>query len=184
MHIVIPINNVDTNNIFFMEKTKNNILNGGEFYRILYSTKDVTLNGLLLLINFKITNYENYFNKIKCHLDPNKNSKNIELIKQLENNLLSNYFELNKFQKDLQITQQLDSYSIKLINDYEKYNLNNRCYDINVVLKISGVWTNGNKCGVTFRFYSYPSVIKDIVITYNSTAAAHDNIEKNIKLAM
>lgn len=182
MHIVIPINHVNINNIFFMEKTKNNILNGGDFFRVLYSTKNVTLNGILLSINFKITKYENYFNKIKCYLDPNKNNKNIEIIKQLEYSLLSNYYEFNKLEKDLQITQQLDSYSIKLINEFEKYNPSNYSNDIKVVLKISGVWTNGNKCGLTFRFFSYPSVMKDVVITYNSTAAAHDKIEKNIKL--
>ena len=182
MHIIIPINQVNINNIFFMEKTKNNILNGVYFFRILYSTNNVTLNGLLLSINLKITKNEQYFNKIKCYLDPNKNKKNIELIKQLENALLSNYYELNKFEKDLQITQQLDLYTIKLINDFEKCNSHNYSNDIKVILKISGVWTNGNKCGLTFRFFSYPSVMKDVVITYNSTAAADDKIEKNIKL--
>jgi hypothetical protein len=153
MHLVIPINDVDNNNIFFLDKTKNNILNGGDFYRVLYSTKNVTLNGIFLSVKFKITSYENYFNKIKCHLEPNKNSESIERIKKLENWLLSDYFELNKYENDLQISQQLDSHNIKLINEYEDYNISSKTNEINVVLKISGIWTNGNKCGLTFRFF-------------------------------
>ena len=53
MHLVLPIKDFDINGIFFLDKTKNNILNGGDFYRLLYSTKNVTLNGIFLLISDK-----------------------------------------------------------------------------------------------------------------------------------
>jgi len=153
MHLVIPIKEFDINNIFFLEKTKNNILNGGDFYRVLYSTNSVTLNGIFLLLDFKITGYENYFNKIKCHLEPSKNDEYIKIIKDLEHRLLSDYCELDKFKNDLQITQQLESYTIKLINEFENDNICDSKNNIKVVLKISGVWTNEKNCGLTFRFF-------------------------------
>ena len=153
MHLVIPIKEFDINNVFFLDKTKNNILNGGDFYRVLYSTKSVTFNGIFLLINLKITKHEDYFNKIKCYLNDTKNSECIEMIKKIENVLLSDYFELNNFENDLQISQQLDLHTIKLMNEFENYKICDKTTEINVVLKISGIWTSGNKCGLTFRFF-------------------------------
>lgn len=153
MHLVIPIKEFDISNIFFLEKTKNNILNGGDFYRVLYSTNSVTLNGIFLLMTLKITKCENYFNKIKCHLEPNKNTEYIETIKKLEKSILSENFEVDNFENDLQITQQLESNTIKLINDFDNYDFCNNKHEISVVLKISGIWTSGDKCGLTFRFF-------------------------------
>lgn len=153
MHLVLPIKDFDINGIFFLDKTKNNILNGGDFYRLLYSTKNVTLNGIFLLINLKITKHEDYFNKIKCYLHNTKNSECIEMLKQLETVLLSDYVELNKFENDLQISQQLDLHTIKVINECENYNICDTKREVNVILKISGIWTSGNKCGLTFRFF-------------------------------
>ena len=49
-------------------------------------------------------------------MEPNKNTEYIETIKKLEKSLLSENFEVDNFENDLQITQQLESNTIKLIN--------------------------------------------------------------------
>ena len=50
MNIVKNMNQYDENNIFFCEPIKNNIMNEGNFIRILYSTHNILLNGIYLLI--------------------------------------------------------------------------------------------------------------------------------------
>ena len=51
MNIVKNINQYNENNIFFCEPIKNNIMNDGNFIRILYSTHNILLNGIYLLIS-------------------------------------------------------------------------------------------------------------------------------------
>jgi hypothetical protein len=84
MNIVKNINQYDENNIFFCEPTKNNVMNEGNFIRILYSTHNVVLNGIYLLITFNDISCEKYYTKYRCcfnvntHIDTIKNLKIIE----------------------------------------------------------------------------------------------------------
>ena len=55
------------------DKTKNNILTGGDFYRIYYSDQYFTSNGLFIIFSLKNVKIERYFNKIKCIFDKVKN---------------------------------------------------------------------------------------------------------------
>jgi hypothetical protein len=51
MELSIPVNNINTQNIYFTEKKKNIIVDG-EFIKILYSTEVFEMNGLYILIEF------------------------------------------------------------------------------------------------------------------------------------
>ena len=66
MLITLNPNQINKKNILYSEKTKNNILNNGDFYRIYYSNELFTTNGIYILFNFKHIKIDKYFNKIKC----------------------------------------------------------------------------------------------------------------------
>ena len=52
--------------VMFSEKTKNNVLSGGDFYRIYYSDEECILNGVHIRLALRNITIEKYFNKIKC----------------------------------------------------------------------------------------------------------------------
>ena len=63
MNIVKKIEQYDENSIFFCEPIKNTIMNEGNFIRILYSTHNVTLNGIYLLVHINDITCDKYYNK-------------------------------------------------------------------------------------------------------------------------
>lgn len=156
MYIVIQPNDFNISNVFLSEKAKNNILNGGNFYRILYSTNCTTLNGIFISLKMKISGYEEYFNKIKCYLSPNENKQTINFIQKFERELLTNILDIDHFVPDYKIMDQLKMNFIKIINDGNAFNLSKSTTEINIILKVSGIWTNGNNYGLTFRFFTHP----------------------------
>ena len=48
MNIVKNINQYNIDNIYFCDPIKNNVMTGGNFIRILCSTSNLVLNGILL----------------------------------------------------------------------------------------------------------------------------------------
>ena len=87
MNIVKRIEQYDENNVFFCEPIKNNIMNDGNFIRIIYSTNNIAL-----------------------HKDI------IENIKIIEENILKKYNIKNKAPQ-CKIYEQLKIGIIKLFND-------------------------------------------------------------------
>ena len=63
MILVNTIEQYNNNNVFFCEPIKNNIMNDGNFIRILYSSENITLNGVYIAINLYDIICENYYNK-------------------------------------------------------------------------------------------------------------------------
>ena len=52
MNLVKHLNQYDDNYVIFCDPIKNNIMNDGNFIRILYSANNFTLNGIYLFISF------------------------------------------------------------------------------------------------------------------------------------
>ena len=69
MYISLDMNQYNEKNIMISEKTKNNIMSQGDFYRLYFSTPDLILNGLHITFELKNISIEKYFNKIKCCFD-------------------------------------------------------------------------------------------------------------------
>ena len=114
MNIVKNINQYDENNIFFCEPIKNNIMNEGNFIRILYSTHNILLNGIYLLIKLNDISCEKYYNKFKCSFNPVNHKDVIENIKIIEENILKK-IDIKKIPQ-FKITEQLKNGNIKLFN--------------------------------------------------------------------
>ena len=51
------------------EALKNTIISGGYFIRLLYSTENITLNGIHMNITFNKGNYDINNNKLKLHFN-------------------------------------------------------------------------------------------------------------------
>ena len=72
MFISFNLSNFDKRNIIFSDKTKNNVLQKGDFYRINYSDNLLALNGAYLYFTLYDVNIEPYFNKLKCNFNNTK----------------------------------------------------------------------------------------------------------------
>lgn len=151
MRLSIPINSYDKKNIIMVSKTNNNIMNG-YFYRIYYSTSMVTLNSFFC--NFKLENIrlEKYYTKIKCQINYNHNHAIINKIRMIEKSILENLdiLTIEKKNKKLRISDQLDQDFIKIVNEY---NININSTTCNILLKISGIWEDEESYGITFKFF-------------------------------
>jgi hypothetical protein len=119
MNIIIEFNKFNTDNIFFYDPIKNNIIDDSNFIRIIYSDQNIILNGLYLQIN----------------LDKTQDLCNI--LETIETAILNKYNltieKVNRIKVQLQ-------YIIKYIK-------NNK-----LILKISVIWENNNKIGLTYKF--------------------------------
>ena len=144
------IKDYEKNNLILSEKQKNNILSGSDFYRIYYSDENITINGIYLQYKITNVNIQKYFNKIKCIFDLDKNSQVISNILNLEKNILNNFKNFINKDQEFIIKDQLRQGFIKIFTEkdivYGKYK------DINLILKISGLWVQENSYGLTFRF--------------------------------
>lgn len=151
MNIVKRIDQYDENNVFFCEPIKNNIMNDGNFIRIIYSTNNIALNGIYLLLNLNDITCEKYYNKYKCIFNTTLHKDIIENIKVIEENILKKYNIKNKTPQ-CKIYEQLKIGIIKLFNDIgAKPNGD-------FILKIAGIWETTNSYGLTYKFFKSTSI--------------------------
>ncbi len=144
MNLVSRIEQYNDNNIIFCEPIKNNIMNDGNFIRILYSTNIMSLNGLYLLVNLTDISCEKYYNKFKCTFNISNHKDLIENLKSIEETILNKY-KTNK-SPSYKIYEQIRSGYIKVFTDA---GTKSKCQ---FILKISGIWETQNNYGLTYKF--------------------------------
>jgi hypothetical protein len=125
MNIIIDYNNFDINNIFFYDPIKNNIIDDSTFVRIIYSDHNVILNGLYLQITLNKLNDLNNLNTL------------YNILENIETSIL------NKYKLNIEKVNRIKVQLVYII----KYIKNNK-----LILKISGIWENNNKIGLTYKF--------------------------------
>jgi hypothetical protein len=156
MYISLDMNQYNEKNIMISEKTKNNIMSQGDFYRLYFSTPELTLNGIHITFEVKNITIEKYFNKIKCLFEDNLfNNTVVENIKNIESSLLKkfNYINSNSVHR---VEEQLRHKYIKM---FDENLINIGSYSsIKFVLKISGIWSSSDQYGLTFRFFLTPII--------------------------
>tara|TARA_Y100000389_G_scaffold182124_1_gene198458 strand:+ start:1583 stop:2125 length:543 start_codon:yes stop_codon:yes gene_type:complete len=171
------INEINKNNLILCDPIKNSLLQDSNFYKLLYSTENVTTNGVFIL--FKLNNYNIYKDKVAYNIN-----ENIELINNITNienhllNKLNNYKKKNFKLQELFLNSNIKySYSENYIpnNDSNNNNNNNNNNITNLnnsnklfVLKLSGIWETKDNLGITFKIMLinkyiefYPSVEKN-----------------------
>ena len=150
MYLAIEPSQFNINYMMLSEKTKNNVMEGGDFFRLYYSDSICNSNGLFIYCSFKNVNVEKYFNKIKCHFSSYDNREIIQYLKNIEKQII-NAVPLNHKEPIYRVEEQLLNKYIKIFT--EKNISFGKNDNINVILKISGLWNNYTSCGLTFRFY-------------------------------
>jgi len=144
MNLVKLIEQYNNNNLIFCEPIKNNIMNDGNFIRILYSTDIITFNGVYLLIRLSDCICEKFYNKVKCTFNSSNQKELIEQIKSIEEDILKKYNTIKI--PSYKINEQLSSGTIKIYSDIAYKSSHT------FVLKISGIWETPTHYGLTYKF--------------------------------
>jgi hypothetical protein len=145
MNIVKRIDQYDNNFIFFCEPIKNNVMNEGNFIRIIYSTNNVVLNGIYLLITLNDITCDRYYTKYKCSFNVANHKEIIDNLKIIEQDLLKKCEITDKIPQ-FKINEQIKNGNLKIFSD-----IGNKS-SCSLILKISGVWETQNNYGLTYKF--------------------------------
>ena len=145
MNFVKRIDQYKDYNILLCEPIKNNVMNEGTFIRIIYSTSNVTLNGVYLLVTLNDIICDKYYTKYRCIFNAFNHKDLIEKLKIIEENLLIKCNILNKTPQ-FKIYDQLKNGTLKIFTD-----IGNKS-TCSFILKISGIWETQYNYGLTYKF--------------------------------
>ena len=145
MNLVKTIEQFNSDCIYFCDPIKNNIMNDGNFIRIIYSTPSFILNGIYLSININHITIEKYYNKFKCCFDVNVYKDMIGTLQTLENNIIKKVNIRGKIPQ-YKIYEQLKNGHIKIFS--ENIDKINNIF----LLKIAGIWETDMYYGLTYKF--------------------------------
>ena len=145
MNIVKTIEQYNDDCVYFCDPIKNNIMNDGNFIRILYSTPMFILNGIYMSILINQLTIEKYFNKYKCSFDIGTHINIIQRIKIIEENILHKINIKGKIPQ-YKIYEQIGNGNIKIFADNIEHISNQ------FLLKIAGIWETEYNYGLTYKF--------------------------------
>ena len=145
MFLCLNIDDFEKKHLLINNKVRNNIITNSYFYRLYYSNNNFISNGIVIYFYLNDISVEKYFNKTKINFMKHNNLSIIKKINSLESELLSS-LDINKEQKFL-LREQLENGFIKLVNDKIDFKEKN----IQLVIKISGIWESKKEYGLTFR---------------------------------
>jgi hypothetical protein len=145
MNIVKTIDQYNENYVYFCDPIKNNIMNEGNFIRIIYSTPLFVLNGIYISVNIGHISIEKYYNKFKCSFDLIHHRDIVEKIRLIEECLLKKVNIIGKLPQH-KIYEQLRNGNIKVFSETSE-KINNT-----FLLKIAGIWETENEYGLTYKF--------------------------------
>ena len=143
--LVKNIDQYNEDNVYFLEPIKNNIMNNGNFIRIIYSTSLFVLNGIYININFNYTSIDKYYNKYKCSFDITQYRELIENLRIIEEGLIKKISIFGKIPQ-YKIYEQLKNGNIKVFSETSDKISNT------FLLKIAGIWETETECGLTYKF--------------------------------
>ena len=145
MNIVKTMEQYNEDCVYFCDPIKNNIMNDGNFIRILYSTPMFILNGIYMSISINQLTIEKYFNKYKCSFDIGTHINIIQRIKIIEENILHKINIKGKIPQ-YKIYEQIGNGNIKIFADNIEHISNQ------FLLKIAGIWETEYNYGLTYKF--------------------------------
>ena len=149
MSILKSLDQYNSNNLYFCDTIKNNVMPNGNFIRILYCMSNFTMNGVYLHIPFQNVEIEKYYQKHKFIFDKEEHSENVKKIIEIEKNILGRiHSAMENKTPQFKVKEQVN-------NGYLKLHLNDMNFDtknISLVLKISGIWETEFSYGLTYKF--------------------------------
>jgi hypothetical protein len=152
MNILVDNHNIYNFNPFICEPFKNNIIQDGFFRRILFSNDTLITNNICINIPLDSLKIKKWYNKHKCVFD---NIYILNSVIEYEKYLLGKLLYLGKI-PNYTLFDQLSSNNLKItllkninINDGEIKDINN----VNLVIKISGIWETDTDYGITIKCF-------------------------------
>jgi len=152
MNVVIGGEMITKKNIFFYDEVDNKVVPDSLFVQTGFSNGLFSMSGIYINTFFTVMRSDKYFKKYKYILDPKINTTQIETLIKIEE-LILNSIDRPNLSKIYRLKDQLASLSILVFDCVDVLNNNHKSYDINLMLKISGVWITENDCGITFKFF-------------------------------
>jgi hypothetical protein len=164
MNIVLDPLSFNPENLFFMEKKKNNIIDGF-FSKMVYSSDLCTINGLFYILpliykpttelyppHYSALSYNDHKHSVSFYTHNIKNLQYISMLSGIEIAIINSYKELtlSKKRNVLGLTTQLYKGYFKVYG--EKRNGNANLASKKYVVKISGVWETAEEIGLTYKF--------------------------------
>ena len=145
MNIAKKIEQYDNNCVILCDPIKNNIMSEGNFIRILYSTQNITLNGIYIVITLNNITCEKYFSKYRCFFNMLSHKDLLDKLQIIEENILNKYRTVDKIPQ-YKIYEQIKNGNIKIFNDVGNKSI------CSFILKISGIWETQSNYGLTYKF--------------------------------
>ena len=144
MNIVLTLDKITINNIYYQQPIYNTVMENGEFIKIIYSDETVMINGLHILLPIKPIIIDKYYNKFKLTYDlKHSNSDIFKKIYNLENDILNKY--ISKKNKKTILYDMLNT------SKHILYTTTEVCDKNNLIIKISGIWENETDYGITYK---------------------------------
>ena len=125
--------------MYFCKTIKNNIIDQGEFNRIIYSNSLMSLNVVYIQLDFINASIMKNGEKLKLNYNISENIDMINKIKDIESKILSKK-NTNKLVQS-KIYDCIFSRKITLFKN-----------DKDILLKISGIWETDAYIGLSFKF--------------------------------
>jgi len=124
--------------LYFSESIKNNVIDNGKFIRVIYSDKNSVINTLHIATPF--SNLKNTQNN--CYSIGIEDNLLCQKLCDIEFSILNNYSCSKKIK--FKLKEQLNQRYIKIFNYKDRPNI--------ILIKISGIWEDKDKYGLTFKF--------------------------------
>ena len=157
MNIAYKLDQINLQNLFFLD-SKKNIIMDGKFTKILYSDELLTTNGISVVIPFHNTTIDKTYNKtmLKFQTSDSVNVRIANELSRIEKYILEYYKQISNNTKSATTT----------LNDHMK-NGNVKIYRDSitstnaktVIIKISGIWEDQTRVGLTYKFMEFVSII-------------------------
>ena len=156
MQLLIPLKSYDNNNVVFCNKTDNIVIPGGNFYKLMYCTKNVSMLGVHILFEIDISsatananaNYKYNNKEITNKINEKVFSVVSMIVSKIHNQWIKDY---DKYDQQI---NPITLYSIeqavsKAIETYKTHI--KQGVKIPFVLKCSGIYETDCDSGVSFR---------------------------------
>lgn len=149
MDILLDIDKVKTENIWFLDKIKNNIIEESDFIGLHYSDEILHLNNIIVSTYVYNVTLDSYFNKYKLFYPAENNIDLLKLVR-LEKSILEKYNSIESSIPKYRLGEQILNKELKIICDKD---VKSKYKSLNIKLKISGLWDDGIECGIIYKFY-------------------------------
>ena len=157
MNIAYSLEKINLQNVFFLD-SKKNIIMDGKFTKIIYSDSLISTSGISAVVPFRNTSIDKTSNRNILKF-PSTDLTNMRLSTELidiERDIIDYYKNLSQSNKTpvLTLRDHIKNGCIKIYR--ESFNPKNV---VRYVVKISGIWEDQYRIGLTYKFIeTYPLI--------------------------